>query len=56
MYIFILSILVFAIPVIILFCAYIYNDMQLKQIKFELEVEKQTSENLKLIFNKILGK
>lgn len=56
MYIFILSILIFAIPLIILYCAYLYNDMQLKKIKFELDIEKETSKNLKLIFDKILEK
>ena len=56
MYILILSILVFAIPLIILFCAYLYNDMQLKEIKFKLEVSKETSKNLEYIYYKILEK
>lgn len=56
MYICILSILVFAILLIILFCAYLYNENRLKKINFELEIEKETSKNLEYIYYKILQK
>ena len=50
----ILSILLFTIPTIVCYIAYLYNDYRLKQLEFELEVEKETSKNLETIFYKIL--
>ena len=50
----ILSILVFLIPTIICYFFYLYNDYRLKQIRFELDIKKETSKNLETIFYKIL--
>ena len=56
MYIVILSMLVFAIPLIILYFAYLCNNMRLKELKFDLEISKETSKNLEYIYYKLLEK
>lgn len=51
---FILSIIVFAVPAVICYFGYLYNKKELERIKFELEIEKETSKNLEYIFYNML--
>ena len=56
MYIFVLSAILFAVPILLFSIAYLYNNYKLNEIKNKIEVEKEISKNLEIIYYNILDK
>ncbi len=56
MYIFVLSAILFAVPILLFSIAYLYNNYKLNEIKNKIKVEKEISKNLEIIYYNMLNK
>lgn len=56
MYIFVLSAILFAVPILLFSIAYLYNNYKLDEIKNKIKVEKEISKNLEIIYYNMLDK
>ena len=54
MYILLLSIIVFVIPLLICFILYMCNNQKMKNLKYKLDIEKDTTKNLENMFYNML--
>ena len=56
MYIFILSAIIFAVPILLFSIGYVYNDYKIKEINNKINIENEKSKKLESIYYDMLDK